>query len=136
VKFFAIRPADCAVNAIEAAEPSDAYAELGLQVAHVDHGVVAHSPGLGGIAIVLDELALFAPPGEQRYFSIGNKLYAGNALLYGFDPQGRTCEFAPPPPVNFYANAEQVERAIHAGLLQRPHTSVNGKVTWQWPSHE
>jgi hypothetical protein len=130
MKFYAIKPAECAIEAVEARAPFEAYHTIGLK--DVDHGIICRGPE-GGIGIVVYEYSLFVPVDEQRWFSIGGKLYGGNALLYGFDAGGETCEFDPPPPVVFYGSADAVEAAITRGEVERPIMAVNKAVYWRWP---
>ena len=94
----------------------------------VDHGVVA--PGIG---IVVDEFGLFTPPDKQSYFAINGRLYAGNAVLYGFDKKGESVDLSQVPAVLFMPSARAVERNIELGTVLRPEISVNGVVTWRWP---
>ena len=133
MKFYAIKPADCAIEAIEASEPWEAYKTLGLDRMGVDHGVVARVADGGGVGIVVYEFSLFVPVNEQRWFSIMGQLFGGNALLYGFDVHGETCDFDPPPPVVFYRSADEVEAAIARGEVKRPQMAVNQNVLWRWP---
>ena len=133
MKFFAIKPAQCAVETIEASEPYEAYKTLGLDQLRVDHGVVARFDDGGGVGIVVYEFSLFEPINEQRWFSILGQLFGGNALLYGFDASGETCGFDLPPPVVFYRDAHEVETAIASGQIKRPQIKVNENVIWQWP---
>jgi len=110
-----------------------AMAEAGL--VNVDHGVVApitpdHPVGL---AIIVYEFGLFAPPESQSYFVIAGHLYAGNAVIYGFNKQGDTVDIPGMPRVVFMPSARAVERNIELGLVQRPYIAANGVVTWRWP---
>jgi len=137
MKFYAIKPADCAVETIEAKEPYEAYKALGLDRMGVDHGTVARFDDGGGVAIVVYEFSLFVPVDDQRWYSILGQLFGGNALLYGYDAHGETCEFDTPPPIVFYPNAQEVEKAIERGEVKRPQIAVNQNVLWRWPEpHE
>ena len=100
------------------------FAKLG----NVDHGRVA--PGVG---IVVAEFGLYVPSSEQSYFTIGGTLFAGNAVLYGFDSKGESTDLLMIPDIGFLQNAAAVERNIALGLVQRPQITANGKVIWQWP---
>ena len=95
----------------------------------VDHGVIMREPF--GIGIVVYEFGLFEQ--EQAYFAINGLLYAGNAVLYGFDDSGETVDLPALPQVFFMPNAKAVERSIDLGLVRRPIISVNDVVTWRWP---
>jgi hypothetical protein len=94
-----------------------------------DHGVVR--PGIG---ITVYEFGMYVSPSEQHYFGLEGKLYAGNAVLYGFDPGGYERDMVDVPVVMFFDNAEHVEKAIKDKVIERPQMSVNGEVLWQWPN--
>ena len=98
----------------------------------VDHAVLAPAAPLG-LAIMVHEFGLFTPVDEQAYFSIGGRLFAGNAVLYGFDKMGETVNIPGTPRVVFLPNIKAVERNIDLGLVQRPKISINGVVMWRWP---
>jgi len=93
--------------------------EAGLTPGKVDHGTV-----MPGLSIVVDEHSLFAPPDRQHYFAIDRRLYAGNALLYGSDKAGKTCDIDLDHCRKWYCrwfdNADAVEAAIAAGEIDRP----------------
>jgi hypothetical protein len=85
--------------------------------------------------LTVAEFGMFEPPDKQNYFSIGTRLFAGNAALYGFDARGETVNFALISlPVRFYESHCEVEAAIVAGAIERPCMRVNDTVFWQWPS--
>jgi hypothetical protein len=109
----------------------ECYATLGLDLNSIDHGVVARSPH-GTIAIVVYEFGLMEPPAMHNFFSIGQQLYAGNAVLYAADATGETMDLELNLPVMFYRSSKEAETAIQRGDIQRPQTAVNGKVIWQW----
>lgn len=98
-------------------------------ITNVDHGGIA--PGVG---ITVYQFGLFVSPAKQRYFAIARQLFAGNAVLYGFDERGESVDLLMLPQVYFLPGAAAVERSIALGLIQRPQMSVNGEVTWEWPS--
>ena len=118
-----------------AANSGEIYELAGLDTFHVDHAVVARSPETGiGIAIAVHEHGLFQPPADCFYFSVGRKMYAGNAVLYAFDGAGRTIDMpAQPPPVMFYRSHRELEAAIERGEIDRPQTLINNIVVWRWP---
>ena len=70
---------------------------------------MAPAEGKIGIAIVVDQFSLFVPPEDQRYFLIGRQLYAGNAILYGYNEEGETVDLPLMPVVIF------ITRAGHRG---------------------
>ena len=94
----------------------------------VDHGRVA--PRVG---VVVDEFSLYVRPSSQSYFTIGGQLFAGNAVLYGFDDKGKSVDLLEIPDIGFLQNAAAVERNIALGLVFRPQITANGQVIWQWP---
>jgi hypothetical protein len=103
--------------------------ELGLN--RVDHGTITR-----GIGYVVYEFGFFVPVDQQKYAAIGNRLIAGNAVLYAYDDSGETVDFTEGDIVRhitFFGDAVAVESAIDDGILVRPQTAVNGEVLWQWP---
>jgi hypothetical protein len=114
-----------------------AMARAGL--VNVDHGVVfpvSRDNPLGlliGLAIMVYEFSLFAPPDRQAYFAIDSHLYAGHAVLYAFDKDGNEVDLPGTPRVVFMPSAAAVERNIQLGFVQRPFMAVNGVKTWEWP---
>jgi hypothetical protein len=134
MRFATIEPGEARWAVVEANEPHDLYEQLGLGH-NVDHGTVVPPhvlPSGFGIAIVVDGFGLFKPVAEQRYFAIARELYAGNAVLYGFDEAGECVDLAEMPIVIFMT-AAGVEEAITRGQIDRPRTMVNGAQVWQWP---
>jgi hypothetical protein len=107
-------------------------AKLGL--GNVDHAVVTK-----GISIAIAEFGLFEPSDKQHYFRIGNRLYAGNAVLYGYAESGDTIDLDARSyelvKSNFeiLSGAQAVEEAIARGKVCRPEIKVNGEVYWRWP---
>ncbi len=65
----------------------------GLKPQETDHGLIVRVPGVGGLGLFVDEYGLFVPPLNQHYFALGERLYAGNALVYAFDATGVTIDF-------------------------------------------
>src|SRR5262245_52813754 len=112
----------------EFADLDDAKKAVGLKPMETDHGTL--SPDL---AYVVYEYGLFVPKEEQTYASIGKALIAGNAVLYAYDERGETVPVERLPPIVFYKDAAEVERAISYGVVDRPKIAVNGVVFWQWP---
>jgi hypothetical protein len=124
--FAIINPFRQETEIVDCVSPQDAKALAGLK--NVDHGVVAP-----GIMIMVYEFGLYTPPSEQAYFAIGTRLYAGTAVLYGVNRGGETVSLQGIPPVSFFQNARAVERNIALGLVDRPRTTVNDVVIWEWP---
>ena len=99
----------------------------------VDHGIVEK-----GIAIVVYEHGLFESE-NCSWFSLNGRLYAGNAVFYGFDEMGETVELETSQRVRIASNIRflfhftDVERAIEAGYVKRPEIKINGAVIWRWP---
>jgi hypothetical protein len=98
----------------------------------VDHGVVTRG-AKGGVGIVVSEFGLFEPKETQGYFAIGQRLYAGIAVLYGFDAYGETTDLDGLPDVRWFDDAADVERSITMKLIMRPSMAANGQLIWQWP---
>ena len=123
-----IEPATQALIPVECNDIRDAMALAGL--GHVDHSVIM--PGLG---IALYGIWVARAAGRASYFAIHGRLYAGNAVLYAFNQAGETVSLLQfgMPDVMFMPDADAVERNIALGLVERPQTTVNGLITWQWP---
>lgn len=119
------------VTIIECAGFAEAKAAYGLKL--VDFGVLWHRHAVGGAQIVVAEFGLFEPVATQRYFAIGTRLYAGNALLFAYNGVGVTVDFLSfhldmvKPKLRFFDDADAV------GEIERPATTYNGEVLWQWP---
>ena len=120
------------LRSVECVSFQDAKREAGLD--RVDHGSLDRHH-----AIVVDEFGLYADPGQVVYFSLGNQLYAGNALLYACDDAGETTDMDWLPPllrkaIVFYPGGRpEIEAAIAAGKVRRPESRVNGVLAWSWP---
>jgi hypothetical protein len=133
MKFAIVEPAQTHWEVVEAPALHSVCAHLGLD--KPDHNVLippGHMPSGVGIAIVVDDFGMFVPPEQQRYFIIGRTLFAGNAVMYGFDQQGDTIDLQEVPQIIFISRTG-IEGAISAGQIDRPTTRVNGQIVWQWP---
>ena len=107
----------------------DAQRAAGLD--KVDHGTIAR-----GLAIVVYEFGFFEPADRTHYFSVTGGLYAGNAVLYGYDEAGETVDVheSMVPPITFFDTVGDIVVAMIRGLVRRPRHSVNNEPpTWQWP---
>src|SRR5262245_7851839 len=133
MRFGIIDPRTTRVEFVDAADLNEAKIAVGLDPLRVDHGVLWREPGAGGASIVVYEFGLFVPRERQRYFAIGRSLYAGAAVVYGFDAAGETVDLAELPPVFFFRDADEVERAIETRQIGRPETAINNVVYWRWP---
>ena len=96
----------------------------------VDHGVLVH-----GLGYCVYEFGLFVPIEEQKYFSVGNILFAGPAVFYRYDDYGETLSLRASefPDVRFYLGVNDIEAAIDRGEIDRPFMAVNGVELWHWP---
>jgi hypothetical protein len=128
MRYITIDPIKGTVKAIETDDFQFALETAGLESGRVDHGVVEL-----GVSIVVHEFGLFVDPERQRYFAIGDQLFAGKALLYGFDYRGETVDLRRVPDVKFFLNAKAVEKAIVDGTIQRPQMKLDSEVIWSWP---
>lgn len=130
MRFILIKPVDTKVDIIEAANFDEAKARAGLD--GVDFGTLGRD-----LSICIHEAGLLQELG-QGYFSVGRRLYAGEAVIFAFDDQGDTVDIEPNDVfeiqnnIRFYANAEEAEQAIGKGRIDRPQNAVNGKVLWRW----
>jgi hypothetical protein len=128
MKYVLIDPSTTRVEMVDLPAQCEAYAQVGLDVTNVDHTTVHR-----GVAIVVNGTGLLEPSTNQRYFQLGRQLYAGGAVLYGYDPpSGETIDMPWVPEVLFFKNAQEVERAIAAGQVDRPQTLFNGQLIWEW----
>jgi hypothetical protein len=103
---------------------------------NVDFGTIlpVPSPDGVGISIVVYEFGLYAPVDQIKYFSINKRLFAGNAVLYGYDYEGCTVDLPQTPlEIEYYENFEAVTRGVSRGVVVQPSISVNGVVKWRWP---
>jgi hypothetical protein len=96
-----------------------------------DHGIVGNSDRNGGTGIVVEEFSLFRQ--DQAYFAIAQRLYAGIALVYGFNASGHTVSCEGPLEILWLPDKDAAEAAIAAGTVQRPQIVINGEVVWSWP---
>jgi hypothetical protein len=129
MKYVLVLPMQKSVLSVECKEMEEALELAKLDGVGLDHGVVL--PGMG---IVVYEFGMYEPVEKLGYFSIGKRLYAGNAVLYGYSQRdGIDTSLETVPEVVFYATAEAVERAIENGSIDRPHISVNDELIWEWP---
>jgi hypothetical protein len=139
MNFLVINPWRCSIKDVDGEENLEAaYAEAGLKRGQVDFATLHRNPANGTtINIIVYEYGLFKPPAEGRYFSLGNQLYEGGAVLFAADEEGNTISYPKEskPPVTFYGSANDVEAAIARGEIQRPRSSVNGAIVWEWPGN-
>jgi hypothetical protein len=133
MKYVLIDPAKVSVKIVDCTW-EEAFATLGLKPGEVDFGTLAvpDEAGNPGLTIVVYQFGLYDDPSTQRYFQLGNNLYAGGGLLYAFNREGDTVDMPCVLPVSFFANAQAVERAIEDGRVARPRTMVNEKLIWEW----
>jgi len=128
MRFVTIDPAQNMVEEIEAGAFEFALEMAGLKRGEIDHGIVAP-----GVAIAVYQFSLYVPPAETHYFSIRDQLFAGKALLYGFNSAGDTIDLQAYPVPIFFASSQDVEFAIANGIVRRPRMTVNGQEVWRWP---
>jgi hypothetical protein len=132
MKYVVVRAKEQRVETVDCRDLNEAKVLAGLKPMEVDHGTVC--PGLG---IVVYEFGLMEE--GHSYFALGRALYAGNAVLYGYDlPTGEDADvdMGKVPEPMFMADAMEVERRIEEGKVQRPYTAVNETVLWVWQARE
>ncbi len=117
---------------IEADELDAAKVAAGIPPRECDHGKVTQD-----LAICVYEYGLIEPRYGQTYFALLGALYAGGAVLYAIDRNtGATVDFEPDPMLMgtlvFFADAQEAEAAIQRREVERPRTTVNGVVCWEW----
>jgi len=133
MKFGIIDPRSARAEIIDAPDVWAAGKEVGLELGKTDNGLLARADRSGGIAYFCYEYAFFVPSDRQRYFIIGRRLFAGGVVLYAFDGEGATMDLEEMPPIIFYGNTEQVQKAIADDLIERPVMKINNVQFWQWP---
>ena len=126
MRFLAINPTDATVKPIYATDIFAAAAHVGLHRDRLDNGLICR-----GLAIWVYEFALYMR--QQRYFSIGQQLFGGMAVLEQVDSAGETVDVDEPPAVLFFRDNAEVEHAIKYGDVRRPEFRINDKLLWQWP---
>ena len=134
MNFFTIDPSTQTIATIDVDDVWDAFLRAGLKRGRIDFGIVSRCNGKS-VNIVVGEDGLINPHFDGKYFSLSGQLYAGPAVLFLANEVGDTVSFPEPsikPPVTFYRDAAAVERAIKAGEINRPQTSINGIVIWEW----
>jgi len=116
---------------IESDELDAAKVAAGITPREEDHGKVTR-----GLAICTNEYGLIEPKHGQTYFALLGSLYAGGAVLYAVDETGATVDFEPDPlllgTLVFFVDAQEAEAAIQRREVERPRTTVNGVVCWEW----
>ena len=129
MKFIVIEPGLKKATTVECKELQSALIRAGLNPLSVDFGVVR--PGLG---IVVAEFGMYDPPDKQCYFALGRAMFAGNAVLYGFNESGETIDAdMTGMPLTWLPTREDCELAFASGAVVRPAIKVNDVVIWAWP---
>jgi hypothetical protein len=132
MKFGLVDPRCIRAEIVDVPKWTDAAKQAGLESGQIDHGMLLRDRG-GGIAYFCYQFAMFVPVEKQRYFSIGRRLIAGAALIYAFNEAGEERDLVKMPPIIFYRDAAQVEKAIAARNIDRPTMTVNDRQIWAWP---
>jgi hypothetical protein len=132
MKYGIVDPHAARVEIVEAPDLWDAAKTVGVISGRTDHGLIVRDAS-GGMGMFCYEFGLFVPSDKQRYFSVGSLLVAGAAVFYCFDQEGENVDLHEMPPIIFYRDAHQVERAIRAGDINRPEIAANNVVSWRWP---
>src|SRR5215831_669833 len=129
-----IRAAERKIEPFVVDEVHEAYATAGLPTGKLEHSIVRRPNGdAPGIGIFVDKSALTVHQEKQSYFVLADKLYGGNAVLYGFDETGQTVD-APSMVVRWYSDQYEVEQALRRGEVQRPVIkNESNDVVWRWP---
>lgn len=127
---------DPKAKTVKPAEGADPHIIPALAKVNVDHNVVIKFSrhGWGGIGIFVYEYGLME--GDGPYFELLGVLYSGDAVLYRFDDAGETVDMPEKEDSlikpRWFANKEEVELGIAAGVVERPVNTVNGAVIWRW----
>jgi hypothetical protein len=126
MKYVVVDPAKKTVQTVNLDTFAAAMRTVGLK--NVDHGSLTRH-----LAYCVDEYGMYKKTQDQHYFSIGPVLFAGGAVLYEVDDAGETIDIKKEPPVCFYRDANEVERAITLKQIKRPIVAVGNDLIWQWP---
>ena len=134
MKYVIVDPRHRSASIVDASDGTIAMRRAGLSPTEVDHGTVVEAAGRQpGVGIIVAKLGMFVPPEAQSYFAINRRLYAGAAVLYGFDTEGQTMDLNYFPAPTWLHNQTQVEMAIAIGTVERPEMAFKGNVYWRWP---
>lgn len=141
MKFMIIRPKAVSTSGslgtaefADVAKLDNAISRAELSPGKLDHGTLAR-----GVAIVVYEFGLFEP--GFGYFSIGNRLFSGNAVIFNYSVDSGETESMSVDLYNsvlanirFHSSAESVEKEIKSGKIARPEISIDREVVWRWPN--
>lgn len=133
MRFGIVTPTAKTIRFVNARSVREAVRMAGVDPDKTDHGVVVRGSDGGGIGVVVFEFGFYVPAERQQYFAMGDRLYAGPAVLYQFNEQGATVDLHGHPPPMWLDTKESVEMAITLGFVPRPEIKVNGEVIWSWP---
>jgi hypothetical protein len=136
MKFGIVKPTQRSYDIVDVASFEDALREARLTFGAIDHGTVTIPTEQGaGIGIAVSELSLFVAPASQSYFAIDRRLYAGGAVLYGFDSGGGHTVDVPALPltIHWLHDGDAAETAIRIGSVIRPVMGHGADVLWRWP---
>lgn len=129
IEYVIIDPYACSIIRRQFVDLAEAMEFAGLDNVTIQH-VWGPFAERAGCAIVLAE----PPPEQYKYFAIKRKLYAGRAILFGFDHHGKRvnvpsrCDYVDLDPI-WLDNEQEVERAISSRLVDRPSIK-NNSVKW------
>src|SRR5262245_37661642 len=129
MKFLIIKAKEQKVEFVDLPNFDAALKATGLEKGRIDFGTLTPN-----IHIVVYEFGLLEPPADHSFVAIGRQVLAGNVLMFGSDDEGDTADIPleKPPAISFFPNSKAVEKSIQLGLVDRPQSTVNGVVTWQW----
>lgn len=135
MNFIIIDPLAKTVINLDAPTLNNVLLAAGLTPGEVDHSSIG--PILG---IVVYEYGLINPK-INKYFAIGQQVFNGYAVIYGINMSTGTIIDVPygihdvihnHPTFHWLDGIDEVEKAIAEGKVNRPQTTVNGKVIWSW----
>lgn len=135
--FILIDPTTKSIHNYACNDWRDAARAVGLDPTAVDHGTVA-CDALGGYGILVYEWGLKTPLVDS-YFALNRQLFNGPAVIYAFDAEGETIDCPPSAAEHirqthlmWLDSREKAEGAIVSGFIDRPQSSINDQVFWQW----
>jgi hypothetical protein len=136
MKFGVVKPRHRSHVTTDVADLADALRQAELTPGSIDHGTITlPNPPRAGLAIIVSDLGLFVPPAAQSFFALRRKLFAGPAVLYGFDICGQTVDVPPLDPLRimWLRDGDAVEVAIAIGAVIRPVMGSGRDIIWRWP---
>lgn len=136
-----IDPQTKTIRNVDVKDYKDALREAGLTSGGIDFGTVMRARDGTTYTTMVYEWGLIRPK-VDAYFSILKSLYCGPAVVFRANNEGETIDIplsladhwatGECPDFRWIGTAQDAEKAIQDGHIDRPQSSINGQVTWQW----